>query len=64
MYVKGRLGNQVVEMLIDSGANISLVNYAVYDRLRSDVRPTLRRYGVPMVTADGTPMKVYGPLRK
>ena len=46
-------------MLIDSGANISIVGYDVYMNMMGD-KPMLRRYGIPMVTADGTPMKVYG----
>jgi hypothetical protein len=60
MYVMGHLGNREVEILVDSGANISLVNYDVFVRLEGPWKPQLRRYGVPMVTADGTPMKVYG----
>jgi hypothetical protein len=60
MYVNGRMGGVRVEMLIDSGANVSLISCEVYDRLDALYKPTLRRYGTPMVTADGTLMKVYG----
>jgi hypothetical protein len=60
MYVTGHIGRFTIEMLIDSGANISLVNHAIYERLRPHGRPPLRRYATPMVTADGTPMRVYG----
>jgi hypothetical protein len=60
MYVKGRMGQTEMEMLIDSGANISLISYDVYGLIDCNERPVLQVYGVPMVTADGTPMKVYG----
>jgi hypothetical protein len=60
MYVKGTMGEKNVEMLIDSGANISIVNYETYMDLNDSEKPSLKRYGIPMVTADGTPMKVYG----
>ena len=60
MYVEGKIGQQTVEMLVDSGANISLISYEVYNDMESKVRPKLELYGIPMVTADGTPMKVYG----
>ena len=59
MYVKGSIREHNVEMLIDSGANISIVDYEVYMGM-SGGKPALQRYGIPMVTADGTPMKVYG----
>jgi hypothetical protein len=60
MYVRGRLGQLIIGILIDSGANISIVNHAVFVRLAAREKPCLERYGVDMVTADGTPMKVYG----
>jgi hypothetical protein len=59
MYVRGKIREKPVEMLIDSGANISIVDYGVYMNMEAG-RPNLRRYGTPMVTADGTPMRVYG----
>ena len=59
MYVKGLIREANVDMLIDSGANISIVDYGVYMHMERG-KPDLRRYGTPMVTADGTPMKVYG----
>ena len=60
MYVKGKVGHNEVEILIDSGANISIINYEAYGRMDHEERPVLKVYGIPMVTADGTPMKVYG----
>ena len=33
MYVMGHVGNREVEILVDSGANISLVNYDVFVQL-------------------------------
>jgi hypothetical protein len=60
MYVHGFLEKKPIEMLIDSGANISVVGYRVYDKMNADTRPELQEYVVPTVTADGTPMKVYG----
>jgi hypothetical protein len=60
MYVHGRLGQLNIDMLIDSGANISIVNHDVYMSLEAGSKPPLRRYETPMVTADGTPMLVYG----
>jgi hypothetical protein len=59
MYMRGRVGQREVEMLIDSGANISIIGYDIYMNMMEN-RPILQRYGIPMVTADGTPMKVYG----
>ena len=59
MYVRGKIGDMEIEMLIDSGANISIVDYQVYQNMPGR-KPKLRSYGIPMVTADGTPMKVYG----
>jgi hypothetical protein len=54
------VGHNEVEILIDSGANISIINYEAYGRMDHEERPVLKVYGIPMVTADGTPMKVYG----
>jgi hypothetical protein len=56
MYIKGQIGQRTMDMLIDSGANISLLNYAVYHGMESAFQPELKMYGIPMVTADGTPM--------
>jgi hypothetical protein len=60
MYVTGKIGVKQVEMLIDSGANVSLISYDIYNSLDARFRPQLRRYGIPMVTADGNLMRVYG----
>jgi hypothetical protein len=59
MYVRGNVGPHAVEMLIDSRANISIIDYNIYMNMAGN-KPMLRRYGIPMVTADGTPIKVYG----
>jgi hypothetical protein len=50
MYVKGKIGEKNVEMLIDSGANISILDYEVYMSM-NEKRPGIKRYGIPMVTA-------------
>jgi hypothetical protein len=60
LYVNGQVGQLKLEMLIDSGANISIIDYDIFAHLEPGSKPRLRRYAVPMVTADGTPMKVYG----
>jgi len=60
MYVQGSIGTENIDMLIDSGANISLLNFETYLKMGGDGYMSLQEYEVPMVTADGTPMMVYG----
>ena len=60
MYIEGKMNMRDIELLIDSGANISLLNHELFLELEEDGKIELKPYEVPMVTADGTPMNVYG----
>jgi hypothetical protein len=55
MYVRGKVGHSEVEILIDSGANISIINYETYGMIDHEERPVLKVYGIPMVTPMARP---------
>jgi hypothetical protein len=60
MYIRGSVHGRWVDFLIDSGANVSILGHNAFLRMEKHKRPKLRKWNADMVTADGSPLHVYG----
>ena len=53
IYVNSLVHNENCDWLVDTGASVCLLHYAVFDAIPMDVRPPLTRCGVECLAADG-----------
>ncbi|KAJ8034222.1 hypothetical protein HOLleu_20966 [Holothuria leucospilota] len=60
LYVMGELECVQVKFLVDTGANLTIVRPAIYDKLPEPGRPELEPVSLEMAVADGRPLPFHG----
>ena len=61
-YVSGKFQDQKLEWLVDTGSTPTLIAMRCYEHLPDGQRPPLRPYNKNCVSADNSPVKVYGQV--
>ena len=60
MYINGRIDENEVNFLIDSGAGVSIINPEIFDKISQNQKPKLQKEGVKMVGAGGKNIPFHG----
>ncbi|CAC5382815.1 unnamed protein product [Mytilus coruscus] len=60
MYISGKFQGENIQCLVDTGANVTILNSKVYDSLSDGNKVVLRPTHTNMKLADGKPVKVRG----
>ena len=60
LFVGGKIGNEKINLLIDTGSTITIVSHQALDRVKQDSSKEVKRSHARLLQADGTPIKVYG----
>ena len=60
LFVVSKVHEQQIKCLIDTGSTITILSKTVYESFPDDKRPICQTTSTPVLSADGTPLKVYG----
>ena len=59
-YVTCYFGRVPVQLLVDTGSHITMINKLVYDRIPNKLRPDLKPYQTELTAANGEVIHTYG----
>jgi hypothetical protein len=59
-YLRGNIGGSPIEMLVDTGATVNLLDYSVYCSLDSQCKTPLSETNASLHGADGNPLELKG----
>ena len=62
IFLQGHLGDTPVDWLVDTGCTTTILSHAKYQELSPDIRPALQYYPAALLTADDSPLRVYGAV--
>ena len=61
--MNGKISNQRVKFLIDTGASVTILNYKKYLEIPPENRPSISNANINLFTADKSPLTVYGKIK-
>jgi hypothetical protein len=59
-YITCYFGGYPVQLLVDTGSQITMLNKFMFDRIPNKMTPVLREYCTPLTAANGDSVKTYG----
>jgi len=62
-YVPMYFGSRAANLLVDSGAQVTMMSKAIYDSLAPNYRPKLTPVSIPINAANGGQIKTYGEAK-